>query len=110
MGRQQIEKLEIKSMSAEKNCGDGLSMHHYSDLESSLANRPTSYTSSVLCRNDSGVNFTKNGRCSNQSSIDSINWCFSGSVSEDNERDDGDSGCLDDWEVVADALAATNGK
>ncbi|KAL2482566.1 RING/U-box superfamily protein [Forsythia ovata] len=109
-GHRQTEKLEIKSTFAEENCGDGLSMHHYSDLESSLANSPTSYTSSVLCSNDSGVNFTGSGRCSSQSSIGSINWCFSGSMSEDNEGDDGDSGCLDDWEVVADALAATNGK
>lgn len=62
------------------------------------------YLSSVLYIDNSGVNFTGSGRCSSQSSIGSINGCFPGSMSEDNEGDDYDNGCLDDWETVADAL------
>ncbi|CAI9761169.1 unnamed protein product [Fraxinus pennsylvanica] len=58
----------------------------------------------VLCIDNSGVSFTGSGRCSSQSSIGSINGCFSGSMSEDNEGDDYDNGCLDDWETVVDAL------
>ncbi|CAA2983148.1 TPRXL isoform X1 [Olea europaea subsp. europaea] len=100
-GRLPTEKLEIKPTSVEENYGDGSSMHHYNDLESSPANSLSSYTS-VLCSNDSGINFTGSGRCSSQSSIGSTNGCFSGSMSEDNEGDD--------WEAVADALAATNDK
>ncbi|CAI9754622.1 unnamed protein product [Fraxinus pennsylvanica] len=103
------EKLEIKPTSAEENYGDGSSMHHYNDLESSPANSLSNYTS-VLCIDNSGVNFTGSGRCSSQSSIGSINGCFPGSMSEDNEGDDYDNGCLDDWEAVADALVATNDK
>uniref|UniRef100_A0A5B7ANP6 RING-type domain-containing protein n=1 Tax=Davidia involucrata TaxID=16924 RepID=A0A5B7ANP6_DAVIN len=92
-----IENLEIKPRGEEN---DG-SIHHYSDSESP-SNSPTSHTSSVLGSNESGTNFTGS---SSSSSSSSGGFC-SGSIT-DEERDDG---CLDDWEAVADALAATDDK
>ncbi|CAN6578273.1 unnamed protein product [Malus baccata var. baccata] len=68
--------------------------HHDSDLES---NSPTSLTSSVLGSNYSETTFT--------SSSSSSGGCCSGNITED-EEGGGDDGCLDDWEAVADALAA----
>ncbi|KAL6181529.1 hypothetical protein ACLB2K_048184 [Fragaria x ananassa] len=64
--------------------------HHDSDLES---NSPSSFTSSVLGGHDSET-FT--------SSSSSSGDCCSGNITEEDE----DDGCLDDWEAVADALAA----
>ncbi|KAM3319006.1 hypothetical protein P3S67_006206 [Capsicum chacoense] len=91
-----IEKLEIKPRVEEDN--EGL-VHHCSDFDS-----PTSQTSSVLGGNDSGTNFT--GSSSGSSSSSSSGGCCSGSVSEEDEEEDDD--CLDDWEAVADALAAAD--
>ncbi|KAI3454587.1 hypothetical protein Pfo_011250 [Paulownia fortunei] len=109
-----MEKLEIKPRVEEEIYGDGLSMHHYSDSESSPSNSPTSHSSSVLGSNDSGVNFTASSRnsssSSGRSSSSSSNGCFCGSMSEEDEGDVGDDGCLDDWEAMADALAATEDK
>ncbi|XP_062030610.1 uncharacterized protein LOC133746441 [Rosa rugosa] len=68
------------------------SIHHDSDLDS---NSPSSFTSSVLGGHDSET-FT--GSSSSSSSGD----CCSGNITEEDE----DDGCLDDWEAVADALAA----
>lgn len=92
-----IEKLQIKPRGEEDNEG---SLHHYSDFDS-----PTSHTSSVLGRNDSGTNFTGS---SSSSSSSSSGGCCSGSVSEEDEEADDD--CLDDWETIADALAAADKK
>ncbi|PIN04905.1 MOT2 transcription factor [Handroanthus impetiginosus] len=100
-----IKKLEIKPRTGEDIFGDGSSMHHYSDSESSPSNSPSSHSSSVLGSNDSGVNFIASSRSSSCS-----NGCLSGSMSEEDERDVGDDGCLDDWEAMADALAATEDK
>ncbi|KAL3374677.1 hypothetical protein AABB24_006258 [Solanum stoloniferum] len=93
-----IEKLQIKPIGEEDNEG---SLNHYSDFDS-----PTSHTSSVLGGNDSGTNFTGSSRGSSSSS--SSGGCCSGSVSEEDEEAEDD--CLDDWEAVADALAATDKK
>ncbi|KAJ0765952.1 putative transcription factor C2H2 family [Helianthus annuus] len=90
-----IGKLVI-NRSGEEN--DGL-MNHYSDWESP-SNSPTSHTSS-LASNRSVTNFT--GGSSSRSSSSSSGGCYSGSMTEE---DDGDDGCLDDWEAIADALAA----
>ncbi|XP_060170308.1 uncharacterized protein LOC132601210 isoform X3 [Lycium barbarum] len=99
---QLMEKLAIKPRGEEENGG---CMNHYSDFDST-SNSPTSHTSSVLEGNDSGTNST--GGSSSSSSCSS-GGCCSGSMSgeEDNEEDDN---CLDDWEAVADALAATDKK
>ena len=99
MGRA-IEKLEIRPRVEEEN--DGGSVHHYSDSESP-SNSPMSHTGSVLGGNDSGTNFT-----GSSSSSSSSGGCCSGSMSEEDEG--GEDGCLDDWEAVADALAATDEK
>ncbi|KAL8465256.1 hypothetical protein ACS0TY_034675 [Phlomoides rotata] len=107
-----IEKLEIKSR-AEEMYIDGLSMHHFSDFESSPSNSPSSHSSSVLGSNGTGSNFTPSSRCgssSGRSSSCSTNGCFLGSMSDEDEGDIGDDGCLDDWEAMADALAATEDK
>ncbi|KAM5570586.1 hypothetical protein ABKV19_011301 [Rosa sericea] len=67
--------------------------HHDSDLDS---NSPSSFTSSVLGGHDSET-FT-----GSSSSSSSSGDCCSGNITEEDE----DDGCLDDWEAVADALAA----
>ncbi|XP_076946436.1 uncharacterized protein LOC143617925 [Bidens hawaiensis] len=73
--------------------------NHYSDWESP-SNSPTSHTSS-LTSNRSVMHFT--GGSSSRSSSSSSGGCYSESMTEE---DDGDDGCLDDWEAIADALAA----
>ncbi|XP_047942268.1 uncharacterized protein LOC125189107 [Salvia hispanica] len=105
--RQPIGKLEIKTKSEEGIYGDVSSMHHFSDSDSVQSNSPTSLTSSVLGSNDSGANFT--GSSSSRSSS-STNGSCSGNMSEEDEGDAGGDDCLDDWEAVADALAATDDK
>ncbi|PIN22645.1 MOT2 transcription factor [Handroanthus impetiginosus] len=107
----EIGKLEIKPRSEEEIYGDGSSMH--SDSESLVSNSPSSHTSSVLGSNDSGVNFTTSSRSSSssgRSTSSSSNGFCSGNMSEEDEGDVGDDDCLDDWEAVADALAATDNK
>lgn len=96
-----IEKLEIRPRGEEEN--DGGSIHHYSDSESP-SNSPTSHSSSVLGGNDSGTTFTGSSSSSRSSSSSSSGGFCSGTMSE--EDDGGDDDCLDDWEAVADALAA----
>ncbi|CAI9767321.1 unnamed protein product [Fraxinus pennsylvanica] len=104
-----IEKLEIKPREVQENYGDGLQLHHYSDSESSPSNSPTSHTSSVLGSSDSRANFTgSSSSSSSRSSSGSSNGCCSESMSEEDEGDD--DACLDDWEAMADALAATDDK
>ncbi|KAL2539512.1 RING/U-box superfamily protein [Abeliophyllum distichum] len=107
-----IEKLEINPRDVQENYGDGSQLHHYSDSESSPSNSPTSHTSSVLGSSDSVANFTgrssSSSSSSRSSSSSSSNGCCSGSMSEEDEGDD--DGCLDDWEAVADALAASDDK
>ncbi|KAL1541549.1 hypothetical protein AAHA92_25757 [Salvia divinorum] len=118
--REGLMKLENKNMPIEKlgksprrQDGiyiDGLSVHHFSDFESSPSNSPTS---SALGGNDSGANFTSSSRSSSssgRSSSCSTNGCFSGIMSEEDEGNAGDDGCLDDWEAMADALTATEDK
>ncbi|KAJ7945929.1 General negative regulator of transcription subunit 4 [Quillaja saponaria] len=89
-----LEKLEMR-ISGQEN--DGL-IHQDSDLESTSIS-PTSFNCGVLSSNDSGTNFTGS---SSSSSSSSSGGCFSGNITEE----EGDDGCLDDWEAVADALAA----
>ncbi|KAL2244372.1 uncharacterized protein LOC105157153 [Sesamum indicum] len=104
-----IEKLELKPR-VEGIYGE---MHQYSDSESSPSNSPTSHSSSELGSNDSGANFTASSRSSSssgRSSSSSSNGCFSGGISDEDEGGVGDDGCLDDWEAMADALAATEDK
>ncbi|XP_024022861.1 uncharacterized protein LOC21392276 [Morus notabilis] len=94
-----LGNLEARSRGGEN---DGLIHHNDSDLES-LSSSPTSLNSGVLGGNDSGTNFT--GSSSSSSSSTSSGGCCSGSITEEEEEDDG---CLDDWEAVADALAAND--
>ncbi|KAM7471354.1 hypothetical protein LguiA_009537 [Lonicera macranthoides] len=88
------ENLVINSQGEEN---DG-SIHHDSDLESP-SNSPISHTGSVLGGNDSETNFTGSSRSSSSSS----SGRSSGGSSSDEE-------CFDDWEAVADALAAKEHK
>ncbi|KAK4375633.1 hypothetical protein RND71_006310 [Anisodus tanguticus] len=96
-----IEKLAIQPRGGGEEENGGC-MNHYSDFDSP-SNCPTSHTSSVLEGNDSGTNFI-----GGSSSSSSGGGCCSGSMSE--EDNEGDDGCLDDWEAVADALAANDKK
>ncbi|KAI3499372.1 hypothetical protein L2E82_15808 [Cichorium intybus] len=93
-----IVKLEI-SVGGEEN--EGL-MNNYSDSESP-SNSPTSHTSSVSESNISVTNFTGSSSRSSCGSSSSSGDCCSGSMTDE---DDADDGCLDDWEAIADALAA----
>ncbi|KAL1531798.1 hypothetical protein AAHA92_31895 [Salvia divinorum] len=104
---QPMGKLEIKMRSEEGIYGDGSPMHHYSDSDSVQSNSPTSHTSSVSGSNDSGANFTGS---SGSSSSSSTNGFCSGNMSEEDVGDAGDDDCLEDWEAIADALAATDDK
>ncbi|KAL7153380.1 hypothetical protein ABFS83_04G164900 [Erythranthe nasuta] len=113
-----IEKLEkIKTKCEDEIYGeDGSLMNHFSDSESLPSNSPTSHTSSVLGSNDSGLNFTASSRSSisssGRSSSSSSNCFCTGNMSEEDEEGDADveDDCLDDWEAVADALAASDKK
>ncbi|KAM3307829.1 putative protein isoform X1 [Capsicum chacoense] len=99
---QLMEKLAIKPRGeAEENGGY---TNTYNDFDSPF-NSPTSHTSSLLEGNDSGTNFTGGSSSSNSSSS---GGCCSRSMSE--EDNEGDDDFLDDWEAVADALAATDKK
>ncbi|CAI9112493.1 OLC1v1012950C2 [Oldenlandia corymbosa var. corymbosa] len=104
-----MEKLEIRPRGEEEN--HGLHIHHYSDSESP-SNSPMSHNGSILGGNDSGTTFTGSSRSSVSSSRSSSSsrsgGSCSGSMSEEDEE--GDDECLDDWETVADALAATEEK
>ncbi|XP_022933340.1 uncharacterized protein LOC111440610 [Cucurbita moschata] len=79
------------------------SVHHHSDFSESPSNSPPSLGSSILCGNDSVPHFT--GSSSSSSCRSSSSGCQSGSITEEEE---GDDDCLDDWEAIADALAATD--
>ncbi|XP_023730200.1 uncharacterized protein LOC111877929 [Lactuca sativa] len=96
-----IVKLEI-SVGGEEN--ESL-MNNYSDSESP-SNSPTSHTSSVSESNISVTNFTGSSSRSSCGSSSSSGDCCSGSMTD--EEDDEDDGCLDDWEAIADALAAAD--
>ena len=97
-----LEKLEMRTRGEEEDEG---SVHQDSDPESP-SNSPTSVNS---C-DDSGTNFTgssSSGSSSSGSSTGSAGCC-SGNVTEDEDDEEGggDDECLDDWEAMADALAA----
>ncbi|KAK7330434.1 hypothetical protein VNO77_24628 [Canavalia gladiata] len=101
--KRSLEPLDTRRRGEE----DDASIHQDSDSESqSPSNCPTS----VLCGNDSGTNFTgssSSGGSSSSSSSSSSGGCCSGNITEEEEEEEGDDdGCLDDWEAVADALAA----
>ncbi|XP_073147458.1 uncharacterized protein [Henckelia pumila] len=103
------ENLEIKMRDIEVNYGDGSCMNQFSDSEFSPSNSPTSHNSGMLGSNHAGINFAESSSISSsRSSSISSNGCFWGIMSEEDDEDRGDDGCLDDWEAVADALAATN--
>ncbi|XP_028796023.1 uncharacterized protein LOC114751530 [Neltuma alba] len=91
--KRSLEELEMRSR-GEDNDG---SVRQDSDVESP-SNSPTSVNSSVLGSNNSGTIFT--GSSSSSSSA----GCCSGNITD--EEEEGDDGCFDDWEAVADALAA----
>ncbi|KAJ6676751.1 RING/U-BOX SUPERFAMILY PROTEIN [Salix viminalis] len=80
------------------NGNENGSIHHDYDLDSPL-NSPTG--SSVLGGNESGTNFT----ASSSSSTTSGSSVGGSITEEDGEENDN---CLDDWEAMADALAAND--
>nr|AFK46138.1 unknown [Medicago truncatula] len=108
-------KREMEKVGTRRRGGeDDVLIHQDSDSESP-SNSPISPNSSVLCGNDSGTNFTgSSSGASSSSSSSSSGGCFSGNITEEEEDDEEeveqeeevDDGCLDDWEAVADALAA----
>ncbi|XVE57061.1 hypothetical protein DITRI_Ditri04bG0061500 [Diplodiscus trichospermus] len=93
-----LENLDMRG-NVEANGGEKGLVQHESDSESSPSNSPTS--SSLLGGTDSGTSFTNSSHSSTSSG-----GCCSGSITEE----EGDDGCLDDWEAVADALAADDDK
>nr|XP_043606506.1 uncharacterized protein LOC122578588 [Erigeron canadensis] len=97
-----MAKLVVDDHDGEEN--ECVMMNQYSDWESP-SNSPTSHASS-LTSNRSVTNFTGSSSRSSSSSSGGFG-CYSGSMTEE---DDGDDGCLDDWEAIADALAADDVK
>lgn len=91
-----MENLEIKPRG---KMNESSIHHHFSDLDS-----PSNSPSSVSGSNLSGTNFTGSSRSSSSSSSSSGGSC-SGSITGEDEE-----GGLDDWEAVADALAADDDK
>ncbi|KAH9775955.1 hypothetical protein WN944_013150 [Citrus x changshan-huyou] len=99
--KESARSLENLKPRDEDNSNDSGSMHHDSDSESP-SNSPTN---SLLCGNggtNPGTNFIGSSSSSSSVSGSSGGGCCSGSITEEEEED----GCLDDWEAVADALAA----
>ncbi|KAL1203936.1 hypothetical protein V5N11_011780 [Cardamine amara subsp. amara] len=87
-----VENLEEVRREDGNNGGNNL--HHESFMESP--------SNSSIGGTDSSINFS--GR-SSRSSSSSSGFC-SGNITEEENLDDDDDGCVDDWEAVADALAA----
>uniref|UniRef100_A0A2P2KQL4 RING-type domain-containing protein n=1 Tax=Rhizophora mucronata TaxID=61149 RepID=A0A2P2KQL4_RHIMU len=95
-----LGNLEMRQRTREEdNENQNRSMRHDFDLDSP-SNSPTS--SSVVGGTDAGTSFS--GSSSRSSSSSSSGGCCSGSITEEEEV--GDDNCLEDWEAVADALAA----
>ncbi|KAF8006004.1 hypothetical protein BT93_K0323 [Corymbia citriodora subsp. variegata] len=92
---QSLENLETRRQRDDENG----SVHQDSDSESP-SNSPIGLTSVLSGNHSSGNCSGSSSSCSSGSST----GCFSGSTTE--EEEGGDDGCLDDWEAVADALAA----
>ncbi|CAN0903214.1 Putative general negative regulator of transcription C16C9.04c [Linum grandiflorum] len=100
-----LEKLETRGrvvVDDDEN-ENGNPLHHHDFDTDSPSNSPTS-NCSVLGATDSGTNSTASSSCSGNSA-----GSCSGNITEEEEDDDGeeqDDNCLDDWETMADALAA----
>ncbi|MBA0615936.1 hypothetical protein Godav_016039 [Gossypium davidsonii] len=94
-----LENFEMRGTAEANGEGENVSVQHESDSESFPPNSHTS--SSLLGGMDSGTSFTNSS-----SSSTSSGGCCSGSITEE----EGGDGCLDDWEAVADALAADDDK
>ncbi|KAE9601454.1 hypothetical protein Lal_00023793 [Lupinus albus] len=88
-GKHLVEKFETKRGRGQEDNGGMIHQDSYWDSLS------YSSTSNVF-----GVNFT--GSSSSRSSSSSSAGCCSGDITEENDEEE----CLDDWEAVADALAA----
>ncbi|XP_022727359.1 suppressor protein SRP40-like [Durio zibethinus] len=99
-----LENLEMRRIDEANGGGENGSVQHESDSESSPSNSPTSI--GLLGGTGSGISFTNSSSSSCSSSSTSSGGCCSGSITEE----EGDNGCLDDWEAVADALAADDDK
>ncbi|KAL9227411.1 hypothetical protein vseg_003100 [Gypsophila vaccaria] len=105
------DPCEVRSVNVEQ-----IDIHDSDSEESLLANSPTGSV------NGSGNGYvgSSGSSTSSHSSASSVSFgsggCCSGSITEEEEgrggEFDGDDGCLDDWETVADALvgAETNDK
>ncbi|XP_022767930.1 uncharacterized protein LOC111312134 isoform X2 [Durio zibethinus] len=95
-----LENLEMRRIAEANGEGENVSVQHESESECWPSNSPTG--SSLLGGMDSGASFTN----SSSSSSTSSGGCCSGCITEE----EGDDGCLDDWEAFADALAADDDK
>lgn len=91
--------IKILEMNTGENDG---SVQHYSDSDSS-SHSLVSHSRSVVGSNFSGTSFTGSGGSSRSSS--SSGRSISGNMSEED-----DEGCVDDWEALADAMAASDAK
>ncbi|KAJ6418329.1 hypothetical protein OIU84_001666 [Salix udensis] len=96
-----LENLQMRRQGVGEDEDDNGSIHCDFDLDSP-SNSLTG--SSVLGGNDSNTNFTASS--SGSSTSGSSGGCCSGSITD--EDGEGDDSCLDDWEAVADALAAND--
>ncbi|KAI4319110.1 hypothetical protein MLD38_032751 [Melastoma candidum] len=102
-GRGSDQSLDNLGMNRSRDDDNDGSVHQYSDSESQ-SNSPTG-TMGVLGGNHSVSKCTRSSTTSSTFSCGSSMGCCSGSTTEVEE---GDDGLLDDWEAVADALAAND--
>lgn len=101
-----MEDLEMKPGEGDND----VSVHHHeSDVESS--NSPTSVNCSMLCGSNSGTMFTGSSSGCSSSCCDNISDEEEEEEEQEQEQEQGnDDDCIDDWETVADALAADDEK
>ncbi|XP_044477539.1 suppressor protein SRP40-like isoform X2 [Mangifera indica] len=108
-GRKERDRSLLNSRQRDEDNNNERSIHHESDSESpsnSPINSPLSSGGTDSATNFGGSSSSSSSSSSSGSSVceSSTGGCCSGSITE--EEDD----CLDDWEAVADALAASDDK
>ncbi|KAL1812473.1 hypothetical protein ACET3Z_022538 [Daucus carota] len=108
-GRNERDRVvKISEMNSGNGEHDG-SVQHYSDSDSSSHSR-ISHSCSVGGSHFSGTSFTGSGGSSRSSSSSGRSVSGIMSEEEDDDNNDEDDGCVDDWEAVADAMAASDAK
>lgn len=103
-----LENLEVRRRGGGSEMDGSIHRNHHDSDSESPTNSPT-----IMIGTNAGANYAGSfsGGSSSSSSSGSSAGCWSGSITDkeeevDNDDDDDEDGCLDDWEAMADALAA----